>query len=477
MKIIIIGAGFTGGLLAKALVAERNNVVLIDNNAELVRSVGDQLDCTVIEADGNSIETLEKAGISSADALVALTHNDEANMIVCSLVDAIYPNILKIARVRNYDYYMRMMDVAKRIGAKDLSRAMLGIDHVINPDVEAAGSMMRAMEIGAAGSAVELGGDYGIVTLPVIEGSPIVGKKLRNLSEIEGWKFLIAFVENEEGTFLANGETLLAAGDHIGVLVHKESVAQLLKYTSADTTPMNRIVIFGADNISALTVAAQMEKINPMKKRFFSFGRAKRELIVIDKDLKRCNELAEKFPEARILNGDITDDGLIQGEGICNCDLMVAASGNYERNLLTSAYLKLRGVKKVISLTSDSAFDEIAGKLGVDVTVPMRDVVIDTIMSHLRGRNIKAVHSVGGRKFEIVSCEISLYSKVAGKKLSEIKGLENCLVLLVQQPGSESREVPCGNTVMTAGARVVLIVPSGDLDTMKKFAGKTEIEV
>ena len=105
MKIFVIGAGFTGTQLARALVLERNNVVLIDNNPERVRYASDQLDCTVLEADGNNLESLEAAGIASADALVTLTADDEINMITCSLVDAVYPRIQKIARVRNYAYY------------------------------------------------------------------------------------------------------------------------------------------------------------------------------------------------------------------------------------------------------------------------------------------------------------------------------------------------------------------------------------
>ena len=176
------------------------------------------------------------------------------------------------------------------------------------------------------------------------------------------------------------------------------------------------------------------------------------------------------------MNGDITDDGLIQSEGVCGCDLVVAASGNYERNLMTAAYLKLRGVGKAIALTSDSAFDEIAGKLGIDVTVPMRDVVIDTIVSHLRGRNVKSVHSVGARKYEIVSCEVSQDSRFAGKSLREIGRIENSLVLLVRQPGSETSEIPNGATVLNGGAQAVIIVPAGETGVLGMFAGKPEIQ-
>jgi len=54
MNIIIVGAGLTGTELAKRLIAEKNNIVLIDNNEDVVRHVSNRLDCMVIEADGNS---------------------------------------------------------------------------------------------------------------------------------------------------------------------------------------------------------------------------------------------------------------------------------------------------------------------------------------------------------------------------------------------------------------------------------------
>jgi trk system potassium uptake protein TrkA len=351
-----------------------------------------------------------------------------------------------------------------------------GIDYIVNPDVSAADSIIRAMEIGAVGSAVKIDGEYCIAVLPVVEGSVMDGRRLKELPTLEGWHYLVAFVETDSSASLPNGETVLNVGDHVGILAPLDGTEELLRFTGGSSAPMEKVAIFGADNIGALTVAAQTENSQSFWYRLLSLGRSKkRRLLVIDRDLQRCRGLSEKFPEARILNGDITDDGLLQGEGVCECDLMIAASGNYERNLITAAYLKLRGVGKVIALTADSAFDEIAEKLGVDVTVPMRDVVIDTIVSHLRGRNIKSVHSVGSRKFEIVSCVVSPESKAAGKSLGEIGGLENSLVLLVRQPGADRSQIPCGRTVMNSGAQAVLIVPAGETGILKMFAGKPEM--
>ena len=114
MKIVIVGAGFTGTQLARRLINEKNEVTLIDNNAETVGHASNSLDCSVIPADGNSLETLEAAGIAKADALVCVTSSDEVNMITCSLVDAVYPDVLKIARVRNYAYYVNTASAVKK---------------------------------------------------------------------------------------------------------------------------------------------------------------------------------------------------------------------------------------------------------------------------------------------------------------------------------------------------------------------------
>ena len=136
MKIVIVGAGFTGVQLAKLLINEKNQVTLIDNNSETIRHVSNLLDCNTLCVDGNNLETLEELGIAKADALVCVTESDEVNMITCSLVDAVYPDVLKIARVRNYAYYLNTAKAEKK-HANDFSgknRPLYGINYMIHPD-------------------------------------------------------------------------------------------------------------------------------------------------------------------------------------------------------------------------------------------------------------------------------------------------------------------------------------------------------
>jgi len=177
MKIIIIGAGFTGTQLARRLISEKNDVTLIESNEETVRHALNRLDCMVVQAEGNNLATLQDAGIAKADALVAVTESDELNMITCSLVDSVYPNIIKIARVRNDDYYANSAgkdDDTK----KDSTRPLYGIDFMVHPDIEAAEAIVGAVEHGAVTDVVDFENcDFELVSLYIEE------KNARNFGE------------------------------------------------------------------------------------------------------------------------------------------------------------------------------------------------------------------------------------------------------------------------------------------------------
>ena len=180
----------------------------------------------------------------------------------------------------------------------------------------------------------------------------------------------------------------------------------------------------------------------------------------------------ERFPDVRVLCGDVTDEALLSEENIFSCDLLVAASGNHELNLVTAAYLKSRGVKKTIALTANSSYGDIARKLGVDVAVPMRGTVVDSIRGRLRGGRVEAVHSVCNRHFEIVEGYISPRSCVIGQRLRDVMGLGTFLVLLYRPADGKAYEMPSGETVMEEEAHVVLITLAGDTRLVSRFCGK-----
>ena len=133
MRVIIVGAGFTGTQLARYLVQEKHDISVIEADEELALRASNRLDCLVLHDKGNSLKSLEEAGIAKADALVCVTNSDEINMIICGLAASRYHNLIKIARVRS-EKYMKMHSASGN-GEFPQDAKVLGIDHFIHPDI------------------------------------------------------------------------------------------------------------------------------------------------------------------------------------------------------------------------------------------------------------------------------------------------------------------------------------------------------
>ena len=130
--------------------------------------------------------------------------------------------------------------------------------------------------------------------------------------------------------------------------------------------------------------------------------------------------------------------------------------------MVLSAYLESLGVKQTVSLVTSSAFAAIAQKLGVDVTVALRDVVVDSIMSHMRGKAVKEVHTITNGNLEIIECILPADSKVGGKKVKELAEPGKYLVLLDKHPGTDEYEIANGETCVSTGDHLVLIAQADE---------------
>ncbi|MCQ2575631.1 MAG: NAD-binding protein [Treponema sp.] len=481
MKIIIVGAGFTGIQLAKLLCSEKNNTVtLIDNDDDAIRHCSNMVDCTVINEDGNDLEVLIKAGIEKADALVCVTASDEVNMITCSLVDAVFPDILKIARVRNYAYYAKTTQAENKRTDEFTSkhRPLYGINYMINPDVEAAEAIVTAVENGAVGNVLTFDeSDLQLTRITVNEGSSFDGITLKEIRSKTEVTFLVAYIEKDGETSLPAGDSIVNAGNVLGILVHKSDIPELLSLCGSEQKNLRRVALIGAGRIGTIIaekLLAHTKKARGLSKIFFK-TRNDIDLAIIDSDSELTKEASERFPRARVICGDATDENLLREEKLTDYDLAICATHNHELNMILSAYLEKKGVGQSISLVTGGDFVTIGDMLGVDVCVPLRDTVVDSIMSHLRGKAVKEIHTVNSGELEIVECEVGTGSKASGKLLKEIADSGSFLVLLSRSTNGEQYSIASGNTQFYPGDHIVLITQA---DNSKKilsfFAGKAD---
>ena len=462
--------------MAKRLINEKNEVVLIDNSEEVVRHASNSLDCEVKEMDGNNLVNLEEAGISKADALVCVSSNDEVNMITCSLVDSVYPDILKIARVRNFSYYMNTAAAIKKHAETFTGkhRPLYGIDYMVNPDIEAAEAVVHAVESGAVSDVVTFeNSEYEISRITIAQGAPLAGQQLKNVRKLTAKPFLIAYVESGEKTSLPSGSTLLNAGDSIGVLARKEDIVDLLALGGATIESLEKIALVGAGRIGTL-IADRL--ISKQKNSLFSkiFGKnvkIGKEFAIVDQDDAFTKEASERYPTARVFKGDITDETFLREEGLIEYDLVICATHNRELNMVVAAYLESLGVGRSVSLVESSTFAQIARKLGVDVPVPLRDTVVDSILSHLRGKSVTGIHTVSEGQLEIVECVLSPSSKLVGKTLLDISNPGAFLVMLEKKAGAQNYVIPVGSTILDANDQLIIISLAEETEKILKLFG------
>lgn len=511
MKIIIVGAGFTGMRLARALtLSEDNAVTLIDKDTEVVRNASNHLDCAVMSADGNNLDTLEQAGLFSSDALVCVTSSDEVNMITCSLAKAACPKITTIARVRNYSYYTP----AGCAGSPRLDGGSqtLGINYMINPDTEAAEAITSAVRHGAAGDVLDFeDSDYVLSSVCVAQDSPLCGKRLFEVRSLTRYPFLIAYIENmadtnERQVVLPSGGTRIAAGSVLGIVTRKEDTKEVFALCGMGTKELRNIAIVGAGRIGTIIAKKLLEgesetkntgvKADTLKSGVVSWlnkilrSRTKepsRNVVIIDSDERLAKAASTEFDKkARVFCADATDEAFLVEEGITSFDLAICATHNHEMNMVLAAYLENLGVGQSVSLVESSAFAVIARRLGVDVAVPLQDTIVDSIISHLRGSAVKGVHTVAAGDLEIIECIIGGEStvkdttvkdtsardtSVRGKSLKEIALPGVFLVMLFRPASSSVYEIPTGDTVLSEGDSCILIVKASESEKVVAMFG------
>lgn len=443
MKVLIVGAGKLGYRLAQEMLLSGIEVTIMDTNAKILERVNNQLDVLTINASGVQIDVLKNLNIGIYDLTIAVTSNDETNIVISSIVKKLGCK-KSIARIRNPEY----------VEALAFIKNEMDIDHIVNPELTIAIEISRyLLKKYAFYSSDFVKGRVSMVDYSIDHLPDFIGRKISELKGLED--VLITAISRNGKLIIPNGKSVLEEHDILYLMGTKEGILNIVDQSkiTRDKKEIKRVMILGGGKIGYY-----------LAKRLLADGI---KVKIIEQDKERCIYLSENLDGSLVICGDGSDINLLEEEEIHSMDAFVGVTGFDEENLLMSLLAKQSGVPKVVSKVSRPNYASIIQKLGVDVALNPINISVSNILKFIRGGKVLSVSLLLGNQAEVLEIIATEDLPIIGKPIQELGLPEGIIIGAIGHEGSTI--IPNGQTVIYPNDRLVIFCLSSEIHALEPF--------
>lgn len=440
MNIIIAGCGKVGYALAQQLNEEGHNITIIDNSAERLQPALSSLDIQGIVGNATSFRTQQEAGIESADLFIAVTGEDEINLLSC-LIAKKASNCQTSARVRNPEYFKEIIYI----------RQCMGLSMAINPEFAAAKEIAHLIQVP---DAMEIDtfarGRVDMLRIVISENSPLHDMTVQEFSKRFNHSILICAISHDHVVTIPNGNSVLRAGDTISVIMPKEQINSFYKTAKLQSTKeIKNIMIAGGGTISYYLANLLTETGINVK--------------IIEKDKNRCDFLAVALPKATIIYADATDHEIMLEEGLSSTDAFLSLTNMDEENVFLSLYAnKVNKRCKCITKINRLALNDIVEALPIGSIVSPKNTTAEFILQYVRsqsnsyGSNVAALYRLLDDQIEALEFNVvDNNNKVTDIPLIDLQLKSNLLICCIVR--GNKIITPSGRDTIKAGDTVIVV--------------------
>jgi trk system potassium uptake protein len=401
MKIIILGANQVGATLAETLAKEANDITVVDPDANLLRDLKDHFDIGTATGQASYPDVLRGAGAQDADMLIAVTDNDEVNLIACQIAYSLFRTPMKICRLRSDSY----------VNADKLfSAEAIPIDVVISPEKIASQYIKSLVDL--PGSLQVLDFADGLVQLVAVRAErngPLVGQEIRYLREhMPTVDTRVAAIFRQNRPIIPEGDTVIEVNDEVFFVAATENIRFVMSEMRKVDKPYKRIIIAGGGNIGQRLALAIEDQYQTK---------------LIEISLSRCEQLTESLHSTTVLHGDASNQDMLTEENIEETDLFLALTNNDEANIMSSMLAKRMGAAKVMTLIANPAYVDLVQGGEIDIAISPQQATIGSLLTHVRRGDIVKVHSLrrgAAEAMEVIAHGDKATSKVVGRTIEDI---------------------------------------------------------
>ena len=438
MNIIIVGSGKVGSHIAEQLVREKHDVTIIDHNEEILHRLSETLDIMTIKGNGISTAVLSEANVENADLIIAATSEDEVNMVCCLTAKKMGAKYA-IARIRTPEYTDSIVEIKEN----------LKIDMIINPEQATAVEISRLLRFPSATDIDTFcRGRIELMGFRLQEGDFICGKSLMDLpSSVKKLQLLFCVADRHGDVCIPKGSFVPMPGDKMYIIGHPSSFDKFFKLLGRYTPKVKKVFVIGGGKVGNY-LFDQMTKM-------------KINLKVIERKMAQCLYISEHFPDAMVINGDGSDQELLDSENLDSYDAFVALTDRDEDNLIISLYASQHGVPKIVTKCNKQNYVGLAHSIGLDSVVSPKMITASHILHRVRGMQnsqgnvMNSLHQIADGEAEAIEFTATKSTKHLGKALKDIKIKPNILVAIVMR--GKELIIPDGKTFIQQGDSVIII--------------------
>ncbi|MBU8933988.1 MAG: Trk system potassium transporter TrkA [candidate division Zixibacteria bacterium] len=447
MRTIIVGGGVVGCSLAEHLLPSGHHLSLVESDARLSQILSEKLDVQIITGSGSSPECLREAGLLDADMVLAVTPNDEINIVVCALA-AQHGVTRRIARLRDREFSQESEIV-------DLEQ--LGITSVIHPEKAQVNHILQFL---ATPHAVEVADfEDGRILMRgyrITEDMELANKTPLEIRQgMDSEQVLFAAIVRDGRGMIPGGDTLILPGDVVYTLFPRESLERFLQLVNVEYKKQRKIIITG-DNFSTLELAGALDDTD-------------NNITLIDPDLEHAQKAAQRFSNIQVLHGDCTDIDLLREQNIDSTSFFIATSSAAEYNMFSSLLAKAEGAREVIAISTESRHDQLFESIGIDHVTNPRIITARGILEMISRGHIGAVVQLSDVDIEAVRFTVEPGSEVGHssvKKLARKLKRDSIFGIVVR---GDKMLLPDGETIIEDDDHVIMITRHKNLPSLAKL--------
>ena len=446
MNIIICGAGRVGFTIAKLLSEQGHSTTVIDQSSEDIQKINDSLDVKAIVGKATYPSILEKANASETDMIIAVTRNDEINMLICQIAFSIFKIPKKIARIRSQDYLNPKFTSV-------YNKENLPIDVIISPELEIAKSIQRKLEApGALDNVPFVNNKIRLLEILIRKDCKSINIKFNELTKkYPKLEANIIGINRNEKFFIPKKTDSVRENDKIYIIINSIQMAETLDAFSHRERISKKILIIGGGNIGFNLAKNIEENLETVRVK------------IIEKNKERAEYLASQLNDAIIVNGDGLDEEVLSEANLGEAETVLALTNDDEDNLMVSVLVekfakdqKEIDDKRTMALINKPNYSLLQSSLKIDDLIDPRMTTVSSILKHIHKGTIENAYTISNGEYEVIEAEIIETSELISKDIKNSNLPEDLRIGAILR--DKKVIIPRSDFIFKKDDRVVFIV-------------------